>query len=200
MDQSLTRCERNKLVNQTTIAEYKRAYRNILNLQRELSLVFCSSEKNNDILMWSHYADFHRGVCIGLYMPTLHEKLECLTMKVNYVEEMRPINFFSADHDEKNLALMNWIFTKSSCWSYEREVRSLIKNENDARNIHKIGFQNIFLAPSQICEIYFGMNTSDVDIADIKTLLKKKGYDVLKIGKMEAERGRYSLKQSPLQL
>lgn len=200
MNQSLTRHERNKLVNQTTIAEYKTAYRKILNLQRELSLVFCSSEKNDDILMWSHYADFHRGVCIGFYLPTLHEKLDCLTMKVNYVEEMHPKNFFSATHHEKSLTLMNWIFTKSSCWSYEREVRSLIKNENDERNIHEIGFQNIFLSPSQVCEIYFGMNTSDVDIADIKVLLKKKGFHILKIGKMEAERGRYSLKPFPLQL
>ncbi|HRI59001.1 MAG TPA: DUF2971 domain-containing protein [Saprospiraceae bacterium] len=27
--------------------------------------VFCLSSKNDDILMWAHYADLHKGFCLG---------------------------------------------------------------------------------------------------------------------------------------
>ena len=36
---------------------------------RNKALVSCFSERNDSILMWGHYADKHKGVCIGYKKP-----------------------------------------------------------------------------------------------------------------------------------
>lgn len=81
--------------------------------------VFCVSSKRDDILMWSHYADSHSGVCLEF-------DEECPLMmqaqKVIYSEFRRPINRYLDSHSamaEKALQ------TKSSHWEYEEEWRSL---------------------------------------------------------------------------
>ena len=89
---------------------------------------------------------------------------------------------------------MNWIFTKSSCWSYEQEVRSLITNENDYLKISSTGYKDVFLIPTQIIEVYFGMRTSVADRKEIESIIKRKNYGISRLGKMEAEKGKYSLK------
>jgi hypothetical protein len=195
---SFTPNERTQIIKKTSIDNYRLIYRNIINEQREQSLVFCTSEKNDNILMWSHYANFHQGVCIGLYMPSLIEHLNFLTMKVNYTDVMHPKSFFGQTDDETKVAVMNWIFTKSSCWSYEQEVRSLITNENDYLNVSSTGYKDVSLLPSQVMEVYFGMRTPEVDMKDIESIIKRKGYVINRFGKMEAEKGKYSLKVSDL--
>lgn len=33
--------------------------------EKDKSLISCSSELNNEVLMWSHYREKHKGICIG---------------------------------------------------------------------------------------------------------------------------------------
>mgnify|MGYP002227506002 FL=1 len=39
-------------------------------------LVGCFSERNDSLLMWSHYADEHRGLCIGYNLHDLIKNYE----------------------------------------------------------------------------------------------------------------------------
>ncbi len=77
--------------------------------------VFCLCEMFSNQLMWSHYADNHRGICIG-FSTTQMGNLE----PVEYVSEMRIIDGNNAESIYKSLAL-----TKSKHWEYEREWRSV---------------------------------------------------------------------------
>ena len=66
--------------------------------------VFCVSEVNDNILMWSHYAQYHRGVCIRLrVMPEVDNAL-CAAKKVIYTESPPSI-----PRVFENLSLDDWI-------------------------------------------------------------------------------------------
>lgn len=99
-----------------------------MNESRNTSLVFCGSEVNNDILMWSHYANCHKGVCIGFRLPTIDVEWGGITLKVNYTESIIPKKFYTAGQTERANALFYWIFTKAMCWGYEKEIRCFIEN------------------------------------------------------------------------
>jgi hypothetical protein len=76
--------------------------------------VLCFSQKWNDILQWAHYADRHRGVCLGFDVVGPRAKFG----KVRYVSQKDP-------RPEKPDIEYVWrcLSTKLECWSYEREWR-----------------------------------------------------------------------------
>ena len=81
--------------------------------------VLCVSTKRDDILMWSHYADSHSGICLefdGTAPFMAHAQ------KIQYADERVPINPYDDNHEammEKSLLV------KSNHWSYESEWRLL---------------------------------------------------------------------------
>ena len=79
--------------------------------------VFCLSTKRDDILMWSHYADSHRGICLefdGMQALMAHAQ------KVEYSQDRVPINLYN---DANDVAMSKALLTKSSHWAYEAEWR-----------------------------------------------------------------------------
>jgi Protein of unknown function (DUF2971) len=81
--------------------------------------VMCLSEAHDDILMWSHYADSHRGVCL-VFDPA--DPFFATAQPVHYREERPSVNPLVHSHDQM---LDSAMFTKSKHWSYEREWRIL---------------------------------------------------------------------------
>ncbi len=81
-------------------------------------VLFCGSLKNNHILMWSHYANQHKGFCIGFNYRILGNLIGTDGKKVDYEDfpKISP-NSYWADQIDKR------IFTKSKHWEYEQEVR-----------------------------------------------------------------------------
>jgi hypothetical protein len=79
--------------------------------------VLCLSEVHNDILMWSHYADAHRGICLqfdGYFVDFAHAQ------KVDYPPIRPQINPFRQNPTEMMKAAL---LTKAEHWKYEREWR-----------------------------------------------------------------------------
>lgn len=79
--------------------------------------VFCVSTKPDDILMWSHYADSHRGICIefdGMLSLMAHAQ------KVQYSRDRVPINPYE---DSQEAMMRKALLSKSEQWSYECEWR-----------------------------------------------------------------------------
>ncbi|MEZ5436025.1 MAG: DUF2971 domain-containing protein [Pseudomonadales bacterium] len=79
--------------------------------------VMCISEIPDDILMWSHYSDSHKGICIVLdrkFLPTAHP--------VNYEKSRPTVNPII---DTPEVMLDRSMFTKSDHWFYEKEWRVL---------------------------------------------------------------------------
>lgn len=181
----MTSRRKKELLRITSIVDFKKSYDLTMERQRQICMVFCTSEVNNDILMWSHYANCHKGICIGLFLPPLIPSIDCITMKVNYTDIIKPKRFYTDDEHQRGLALLYWVFTKASCWSYEKEVRSFIKNEENQLGIHNEKFCDVELHKSQLKEIYFGLETSEKDIHDITQIIKREDYTIPIIKKMK---------------
>ncbi|WP_429185921.1 DUF2971 domain-containing protein [Aeromonas veronii] len=96
------------------------------------------SETPRNLLMWAHYANEHKGICIG-YKRNLFESLpdqisnyisnaESYTpVKVNY-DNIRPqvISDNRPDLDKVKSYVLQQLTTKSDDWMYEKEHRCII--------------------------------------------------------------------------
>ena len=86
--------------------------------------IFSLSAVNDNILMWSHYSDSHRGFCIGLDYDKLFELSGGLG-NVIYDDVFPEIGLF----DTSTEGFLRLFITKSTDWNYEKEYRILLVNE-----------------------------------------------------------------------
>ena len=90
--------------------------------------------ENADLLMWSHYADKARGVRIAIDIPETNEAYA--VERIQYSDKM-PVYHLQDESSflngsQWNLALRQFVCTKSHAWEYEHEVR-LVIDGSDAR-------------------------------------------------------------------
>jgi hypothetical protein len=83
--------------------------------------IACLTTKHDDMLMWSHYADGHRGFCLefdGSKPPFAK------AMEVRYADSIPRINIIDVLSDrDAGTMLEAMVLTKASCWRYEHEWR-----------------------------------------------------------------------------
>lgn len=106
--------------------------------------LLCFSTNKYNPVQWAHYADHHKGVCLGFDIP--ENKLR----KVKYVSErLSRETLEQIDCNEKLLT------TKFSHWSYERERRLIIelgKYLPDSKGLRFKEFSNEMV----LKEVYIG--------------------------------------------
>lgn len=131
----------------------------------------CSlTENKSNLLMWSHYADSHKGFCVEFDAKKLLEicqnyitiKELIILRKIIYSKSYPLINPYDRDYDN---SFFDWVITKSNDWEYENEWRLIYFKHPD----NKIDFPD-----SIISSIYFGAKCIDEHIIEIKQLLKNK--------------------------
>lgn len=83
--------------------------------------ICCFSEVPDNILMWSHYADNYRGICIVIdpsERPITDWK-RFVYEPITYAKE-RVLNVLETGYEA---AFRRMMLTKAACWNYEREWR-----------------------------------------------------------------------------
>ncbi|WP_323923514.1 DUF2971 domain-containing protein [Aeromonas caviae] len=109
--------------------------------------VSCFSKDGKNMLMWSHYGDEHKGICIGYsknrkpipdIKPVIYGKHGVIKTSSLYNA------FVKNDKDEQTIIENEILLKKSRTWQYEKEYR-LISN---------IGLQD---SPLMLEEITFGL-------------------------------------------
>jgi len=116
--------------------------------------VFSLSEDRGNILMWSHYADCHRGFCVGFDVEELATEggrlKDCGILThahpVIYAEGYPAIPpDDSSNHDD----VKEMLLTKSKQWEYEREWRVLLfEQTNRAVTLRDSVFAEVILGCS----------------------------------------------------
>jgi len=107
--------------------------------------VLSLSAKNDSILMWSHYADYHKGFCIQFKRSPVNPL--GATQPVQYVKEYPCFNYF----DDLPGNIVKKIFLTKACdWSYEEEWRGIQKANTEVR-----------YTEDMITGIIFGLRMSD---------------------------------------
>ena len=92
--------------------------------------VYCLSEKNDGLLMWSHYSDSHRGICIE-FDASKKRTLFWEALKVSYPDrnDLPIVNIMGLAEGEGE-EFQKALLTKSDHWKYEEE-RRVLKYEQD---------------------------------------------------------------------
>lgn len=94
--------------------------------------ISCLSEVPDSLLMWSHYANNHRGFCVSYSLLALNQKLQFSAIPVLYTQERVCLRSISLDQDALNKETMSLFIqsltSKSPEWSYEKEWR-IIRDE-----------------------------------------------------------------------
>lgn len=126
----------------------------------------CSfSEVYDDILMWSHYADSHRGICLRFkassYTPFFNE-----AQQVEYQVDYPCIDILNDDDNKK---LLKILFTKSKHWEYEYEWR--ITNYKEGAGEH--------IFPAELLDgVILGANISNADRKQVMSWRNKYEHDI----------------------
>lgn len=142
--------------------------------------VFCVSEHNKSILMWSHYAKYHTGVCFKLKVMPKKDNPLCAAKKVNYLAE--PPSFFSVEEWIDSIVVDKEVsftelyhcypLSKSDVWRYEDEWRVWAPFEEDGTN-----YLDIPIAEGEIDAIYFGVNANPKLVSDIIDIAKERNVE-----------------------
>lgn len=111
--------------------------------------VVCLSRSRNKKLMWSHYADGHRGCSIKISVPDEYGNENFPLKRVRYIGQYTVYNKSSPNDVIKKL------YTKDKKWNYELEVRAVYCDDNKNLDCWKKYRNNIFLKVN-ITQIDFG--------------------------------------------
>lgn len=127
--------------------------------------LYCLSEKNDSILMWSHYSADHHGYCLQ-YEATDTTPIFGESQKVRYASDYPVVDFFNTPNDEQ----VDLIFlTKYIGWSYEEEWRIIDHQNGPGTRTY----------PAELLKgVIFGLRMPDPDRAKIRTWLQKRGHPV----------------------
>ena len=90
-----------------------------------ISGVLCFSQRWHNPVLWSHYADKHRGVCLGFEVPD--ENL----LRISYVASPLELELEKQmlEHGTVGDEIVHKLFTtKFAGWEYEGEARMFVKS------------------------------------------------------------------------
>ncbi len=133
--------------------------------------VFCVSTVKDSILMWSHYADYHKGIVFKL--KVLRDRDSTLSDARRVIYDTNPITFFTTQEwinecigtdilDEIKIA-NEYIYHKNKIWDYEKEWRVW----REVTEKVKPEFTDYDVFPEEIEAVYFGCRTSRENRAKI---------------------------------
>ncbi|RJT24036.1 DUF2971 domain-containing protein [Buttiauxella izardii] len=121
------------------------------------AFISLSSNKNSN-LMWSHYADSHKGFCIefkGEYIAATEVTYEKEIPKLNLIDLCKMyLNLESNEH----MGVLIWqaLRTKLVEWEYESEYRFQLSNDMAPRLIKGALWMNYDYTPDFVESIIFG--------------------------------------------
>lgn len=140
---------------------------------KDIKIVSLSKNCDN-YLMWSHYANSHKGICLGYEIDKNKIDKNLAFCKVDYEDlKCNDINLlnFSNYNGDLGLKLGDVFLRKYKDWEYEKEYR-FICLKNDGKD---------YLTDAiELKEVIFGYQISENDKAHIIEIIKK-FYDIKKI-------------------
>jgi Protein of unknown function (DUF2971) len=135
----------------------------IFKLRNEVGIYsLCENRKN--ILMWSHYADQHRGYCIS-FEATDFTPMFGMADKVSYFDTYPIIDYFNTSSEERAKIAFK---TKFTDWKYEEEWRIIDVNGSGSRSY-----------PVELMEsVTFGLGMKAKERELIRTWIMQRGKPV----------------------
>jgi hypothetical protein len=141
--------------------------------------IYSLAERSDNILMWSHYGDQHKGLALGFEIDDslFNISRTPFCRKVIYAEEFPKLspddvnmttdfkfNGLQAEKElhftDNELIAQKTLYTKANCWAYEDEWRIIY----DSYGLKPF--------PGKLVKIVFGCRTSKETIRAVKSIIK----------------------------
>lgn len=139
---------------------------------------FCLTEKMNNVVMWSHYAEEHKGVGFKFRVLDEIDHPFLIAKAVTYSDDYVCIgdSIEMADNYSRavpiDLAALAWqlVYLKHSDWSYEKEWRCYWPLLNEPAGV---GYVDPVQDPRLFEAIYLGCNMGELDTTEIIELTRR---------------------------
>lgn len=192
----------------------------------ENCLVTCFTKDGNNQLMWSHYADQNKGVCLCYEIPDKPDEFK-RQIKWSYQSSLFINDFKLWFHEEavtyqikrpslhisntscsvgewkvdNGYTLKDAIFTKPKCWEYEHEWRLALilpigGNVAFAAGIDTSDYYAI-LPKKWLKEITFGLRLEDEHCKKIKGIFRESGYTNVEFKKAKMAHDEFRIVSKP---
>ena len=119
-------------------------------------------------LMWAHYTDSHKGVCIKYHFPNSLTQLA--DGKDGVICYFKDVSYSSQDlhqySGKDSINLYDAFFLKGEKWAYENELRLLLFDIKGRSGFHSISAKNCIEA------VYFGLKCPQEHRDKIRDILK----------------------------
>ena len=169
--------------------------------------ILCLSRPSDSCLMWTHYADHHKGVALGFDPAPLCKKTEDYG-KVRYQIGRTRFDFQEPLSSEWWAEISRICRTKSCDWEYEQEYRMVFRIKRLRREPEVKGKPivactkcptnkrfNFFIQfqPKTLKQVFLGLRISKREESDIKELLCSKKFDHVGLFKMKRHETEFRL-------
>jgi hypothetical protein len=138
--------------------------------------ICCFSETNLSIMMWSHYADSHKGICLcfktqkvgnghlrEFFIPESMSLSPSILFPVDYHKpKPKIINMLALSKTKEYEKLMDFHIRKHQDWKYEKEHRQLIHYVNETEKGFTVKYRKEYLEG-----IIFGLKAKREEIDEI---------------------------------
>lgn len=142
-----------------------RLFENVIKENLRIACLCGESEKSiNNQLMWAHYANSHKGICVNYSLPT--ESIVFLDKKHTSFCVFNQVKYTKKKKKIENLTLEDALFLKTFQWNYENEFRLISFSEkNNQEKYPTVG--NV-----KINAVYLGCKIQDKIIGQFRNRLE----------------------------
>jgi hypothetical protein len=175
--------------------EEKKQYKKIIEKQLKNTGICSFSKTRKNQLMWSHYADEHKGICIGfkehLLRPTGTNIYPIdVTYQADYpfagiIDRFKFLEQYPSENNNRSIAgdiFYSVLGTKYSHWKYEKERRLIFQKS-----------QAIEFPEKAVNSITFGLRMAERDKLTLRKLLSGKEWKHVKWFQAEKSKTKYGL-------
>ena len=154
---------------------YVEANEKIIEIAKE-DRIFCVTEENDNLLMWAHYADEHKGAVMKFKCIPEKETALCVALPVQYSDKVPmliPEQMFQDNNTIIRLILNELLLTKSIDWAYEKEWRVILLKQCSGQDFDLRG-----IFEEEIESIYLGCRMENEDKKEITDIVRNKRKNV----------------------
>lgn len=155
--------------------------------------LLCLVERPDNLLMWAHYGDSHKGVCLEF---DTSEWLFRLAAKIHYSETYPLVDTANQTPEE---IMRETLLRKSKEWEYEQEwrivsMRGMISGWPEVQRLYEcMHGSGVHQMPNRLIRrIVFGANASDASITLVKSWVYEAGLSCA-FSQCKLVSGRYQL-------
>lgn len=128
---------------------------------RDAWVVGCFSEHKDDILMWSHYGDYHKGICVEYSFEDIASMENMYFLPILYQNKWKSMSEIDFKLEKGYRNILKLMCTKAKCWEYEKEWRIIKRYENA-----ELSETGMMLSIPRPTAIYIGCNIENMDDKD----------------------------------